>query len=237
LRRLFFNRGDLPPQSLRFARHFVDPSMTKRFALLLLALLAWPVAQATASPDAPVAGTDYVVIEDGQPYRPLKGRIEVVEVFGYWCIHCAHFQPEIDAWKRKLPRDVRFTYVPAIFHDNDPFARAYFAAERTGALARTHQALFDAVHVQQTLAKNASVDELAAFYAAQGFPAPRMQAAMQDPAVNAQLAHAKAFALRSGVTSTPTLVVNGKYRVGGRTADERLRIAAALVAMERKARP
>jgi protein dithiol oxidoreductase (disulfide-forming) len=211
--------------------------MIQRFAFLLLALLAAsPLAPAMAAP-APVAGVDYVVIDDGQPYRPLKGKIEVVEVFGYWCIHCAHFQPDVDAWKRKLPGDVRFSYVPAIFHDNDPFARAYFAAERNGAVARTHQAMFDAVHVQQTLASNASIDELAGFYAGQGFSAARMKTAMEDPAVDAQVAQARAFALRSGVTSTPTLVVNGKYRVEGRTADDRLRIASALVAMERGATP
>ena len=208
--------------------------MIHRLAILLLALLL--PALSYAQQEAPVAGNDYVVIEDGQPYRPLKGKIEVVEVFSYWCIHCAHFQPAVDAWKRKLPSDVRFTYVPAVFQDNDPFARAYFAAERTGALARTHDALFDAVHVQQTLAKNASVDELAGFYAAQGFDAARMKAAMEAPGVDAQLAQAKAFALRSGIPGTPALVVNGKYRVEGRTAEERLRIASALIAMERKAR-
>ncbi len=212
--------------------------MINRLALLLLALLlpALLPAVAYAQQAAPVAGNDYVVIEDGQPYRPLKGKIEVVEVFSYWCIHCAHFQPAVDAWKRKLPSDVRFTYVPAVFQDNDPFARAYFAAERTGALARTHDALFDAVHVQQTLAKNASVDELAGFYATQGFNAARMKAAMEAPGVDAQLAQAKAFALRSGIPGTPALVVNGKYRVEGQTAEERLRIASALIAMERKAR-
>jgi thiol:disulfide interchange protein DsbA len=210
--------------------------MINRLAIFLLALLPALLPAVSSAQAAPVAGTDYVVIEDGQPYRPLKGKIEVVEVFGYWCIHCAHFQPAVDAWKRKLPADVRFTYVPAVFHDNDPFARAYFAAERTGALARTHDALFDAVHVQQTLPQNASVDELAGFYAAQGFDAARMKAAMEAPGVDAQLAQAKAFAQRSGIPGTPALVVNGKYRVEGRTAEERLRIANALIAMERKAR-
>jgi len=217
--------------------------MTKRIALFVLALLmpalllpASSFAQSGTASFTPVEGTDYAVIEGGRPYRPLKGKIEVVEVFGYWCIHCAHFQPEVDAWKRKLPSDVRFTYVPAVFRDNDPFARAYFAAERTGALARTHDALFDAVHVQQTLAQNATIDELAGFYASQGFDAAKMKAAMEAPAVDAQLAAAKAFAQRSDIPGTPSLVINGKYRVEGRTAEDRLRIASALIAMERQAK-
>ncbi|MEP6632631.1 MAG: thiol:disulfide interchange protein DsbA/DsbL [Luteimonas sp.] len=203
------------------------------FALLCGSLLSTPVFAQHNTSFVPERGTDYELIENGQPYRPLKGKIEVVEVFGYWCIHCAHFQPQVDAWTRKLPKDVRFTYVPAVFEDNDPFARAYFAAERTGALARTHDAMFDAVHVNQTLAKNPTLDELADFYATQGYPAAKMKAAMEAPAVAGQLAYAKAFALRSGVSGTPTLVINGKYRVDGRTADDRLRIADALIAMER----
>lgn len=210
--------------------------MSKRFLLLLLGLFFSTTALATPPSPVLVPGTDYEIIENGRPFDPLAGKIEVVEVFGYWCVHCAHFQPQVDAWKRKLPADVRFTYVPAVFEQNDPFARAYFAAERTGALARTHDALFDAVHVQQTLARNATVDELAGFYAAQGFNAAKMKAAMLAPSVGAQLQQARAFAVRSGIPGTPALVVNGKYRVEGRTAEERLRIAGELVAMERKAK-
>src|SRR5690606_21395574 len=31
------------------------------------------------------AGVDYAEIQGGQPYEPLAGKIEVVEVFGYVC--------------------------------------------------------------------------------------------------------------------------------------------------------
>ena len=34
---------------------------------------------------APVEGTDFVTIANGQPFQPLNGQIEVVEVFGYTC--------------------------------------------------------------------------------------------------------------------------------------------------------
>ena len=45
------------------------------------------------------------------------------------------------------------------------------------------------------------------------------------------------FAQRSGVTGTPTLIVNGKYRVtGGSSWDDVLRIADHLIAMERAKR-
>jgi len=63
----------------------------------------------------PVAGTDYVVIEGGQPFQPATGKIEVVEIFGYVCPACARFQPLVGSWKAGLPADVNFVYVPAGF--------------------------------------------------------------------------------------------------------------------------
>jgi len=211
--------------------------MTKRLAFLLLALLLPLAANAlqpqAAKPAPLVAGTDYIEIPDGRPYQPLNGKIEVVEVFAYWCHHCADFQPKVDAWKQSLPANVRFTYVPAAFDSNDPFARAYFAAEMAGALRKTHHALFSAIHDEETLPKNASVDQIAAFYGRLGLDAAKMKASMQGFTVGGKLVQAKDFALRSGLEGTPTLIVNGKYRVTARTYDEQLRIASQLVAMLR----
>lgn len=205
--------------------------MTKRLALLLMALLmALPLAAGAAPPPAPVAGTDYIVIPDGVPYQPLDGRIEVVEVFAYWCHFCADFQPKVEAWQRTLPANVRFTYLPLPHGANDALARAFFAAKDTGVLATTHGALFDAIHVEQTVPKNATIDEIAAFYARQGFDAAQMKAAMQDEDMRPRLAGARQFAIHSGLEGTPTLVINGKYRVLGRTLDESLRIASQLIA-------
>ena len=52
-------------------------------------------------------------------------------------------------------------------------------------------------------------------------------------ATNAKVNRGKQFMMRSGVQSTPTLVVNGKYRVQGKSFADMLRIADHLVAMER----
>ena len=167
------------------------------------------------------------------PYQPLNGKVEVVEIFAYWCHHCADFQPKVDAWKQKLPASVRFTYVPAVFDSADSFARAYFAAEMAGALNKTHHALFRAIHEQETLPKNAGIDQIAAFYGKLGLDAAKMKTSMQGFAVGGKLVQARDFAIRSGLEGTPTLIVNGKYRITGRNYDEQLRIANQLIAMLR----
>src|SRR5690606_24521075 len=78
-------------------------------------------AAADAAPAAPaadepavrfaVAGEHYDPIPGGQPFEPLDGRIEVVEVFNYVCPACAMFEPLVSSWKKRLGEDVRFTYL------------------------------------------------------------------------------------------------------------------------------
>jgi thiol:disulfide interchange protein DsbA len=197
----------------------------------LLMLLALLLPAATFAAPAPlVAGQDYVVIDDGQPYRPHpKGQVEVAEVFAYWCPHCFEFQPALAAWTPTLPKSTRMAYVPAVFEDGDAFARAYFAALDAGALPRLHDALYRAVHVDGTLARNATIDELAAWFAGHGMDPAKTRAAMLSPATEQRLQYARAFSLRSGVQGTPTLIVDGRYRVTGQSRDDNLRIARALV--------
>jgi len=206
-----------------------------RRLLILLSCLLFALPALAAAPPL-VEGTDYVLIDNGQPYAPLAGKIEVVEVFGYWCPHCAEFQPQLSAWKRTLPADVRFTYVPAVFTAGDNFARAYFAAEHYGILARTHDAMFPAIHVEGLLPLNASVPELAAYYATQGLDPAKAQAYMDSPEVEAKLEHARQFALHSGVEGTPTLIINGRYRITAATHADGLRIAGQLIDQLRAAR-
>ncbi len=200
---------------------------------------AQAAAAATAAASqgpGPVAGTDYVEIPGGQPYEPLDGKVEVAEVFAYWCGACAQFDPLVSAWEARLPDDVRFTYVPAVFSPQDNFPRAFYAAETAGVLERTHAPLFAAIHLERSLRQNAGIDDIAAFYAKHGVDAGQMKSTMQSFAINAKLNRAKQFAIRSGVEGTPTLVVNGKYRVLGRTHEDALRITEQLIARERAAR-
>ena len=204
--------------------------MKLRFALLLLALL--PLSAFAADP---VAGVDYVEIADGKPYAPLNGKVEVVEVFGYTCIHCAHFQPVVSAWHKKQPSWVRFTPVPAAFGGYwMPYARAYYAAAKLRVLAKTHDAMFKALHEQGSLPiQNASSNEIATWYANYGVDPQAFAAAMDSPATDLLLERSKEFAMATGIEGTPTLIVNGKYRVTGSSFEDTLRITDYLVKKER----
>ena len=164
----------------------------------------------------PVAGVDYVPIANGQPLQPGSGRIEVAEVFGYTCPHCATFEPELSAWKKRQPADVSVVQVPAPFGGYwDPYARAFYAAEALGVLEQSHQAMFNAIHLQRSMpvGANTGAAELAPFYAQYGVDAKRFADAYNSFGVDAKINRARQFAVKSGVESTPSIVVNGKYRV------------------------
>ena len=194
---------------------------------------------AKAAPPAPVAGQDYELIEGGAAFEPVADKIEVVEVFGYTCPHCAAFEPALSAWKARQPKDVRVLPLAAPFGGHwTPYARAYFTARRLGVDNLTHTAVFQAVHRQRSLPGNPTAEELAAFYVERaGVDRDRFLAVFNGSDVDADLERAKEFIIRSGVQGTPTLVVNGKYRVLSRVNSAHpLQTVERLVALERASR-
>jgi len=198
-------------------------------------------AQALATPDASglIEGRDYATIKDAEPWKPLNGKIEVVEVFGYVCPACAAFNPLVSAWKNKLPQDVRFTYVPAPFGPEwTPYAKAFYVAESMHLVDRSHDALIHAIHVERSMpGEGTKPDEqaIANFYGKYGANPKEFLSTMNSFSVSAQVNKGRQFMLRTGANSTPTIIVNGKYRVTAGTFEDVLRVASALIARERAA--
>lgn len=207
---------------------------------------ASPVAATPAGPivppqgPAPVVGTHYEQLPGGTPYQAVAGKIEVVEVFGYVCPACARFQPLVGAWKKKLPADVTFRYVPAPFGAQwTPYAKSFYVAEAMGLVEPSHDALLNAIHVTRTMpGEGDPPDEqkIADFYASYGADPKQFLAQMNSFAINAKVNGGKQFMIRTGAGSTPTLVINGKYRIAnGQEYEEVLRVADHLIAQERAA--
>lgn len=217
--------------------------MNRRLAtLLLLAALpfvtfAAPKATAPAGP-APEPGVDYVEIEGGKPFAPIAGKVEVVEVFGYTCPHCAHFEPIISAWKAKLPADVNFVPLAAPWGGYwTPYAQAFYSAQSLKLLPKTHEAVFKALHEDKSLPiQGASTEQIAGFYAKYGADAKVFAATMTSPATEQAMKRATDYIVASGIEGTPGMVVAGKYRITTQKGfDDMLRVADFLIAKERTA--
>ncbi len=185
----------------------------KRTLAILGALLLTTAcsAQDTGSAAPPYTnGDQYVTIASPQRYSD-QGKVEVVEVFSYGCIHCAHFAPYMEKLVHSLPKGVAVRYIPADFSPAwEPYARAYYAAQELGVAKATHLAVFKA-KFQLNYPMN-SLDDLANFYARHGVDRKAFLRAAHSPETDRKLAADTRLIQRWGVDGTPTIVVDGKYR-------------------------
>ena len=197
-----------------------------------LALASACTAQ-TGSAAAPYTeGNQYVTLP-GPPQRySSEGKVEVVEVFSYGCIHCAEFTPISAKLKEQLPKGVVFKLMPAVFSAEwVPYARAYYAANQLGVVDRTHLQLFQE-KFQQHYPLN-SLDDLADFYAREGVNRAEFMRLATSDAATAKLKADFELARKWGVDGTPSIVVDGKYRVANvQTLDELAAVALWLAKRE-----
>ena len=201
--------------------------------LILLLAAAMPVhAQQPSALAGLVAGEQYTPIEDGKPFQPQPaGKIEVIEVFAYWCPHCAHIQPKIETWKATLPKSVNLSLMPAAFSPDDPYMLGYFAADAAKAVPATHARMFQAIHETGELAKNATLEQVAAFYARlPGVNARTFNAALADKSsMGKKMLAAREFQMRSKIPGTPSIIVDGRYLVLGDSYDSLLANARSVI--------
>jgi thiol:disulfide interchange protein DsbA len=204
-----------------------------RFFSLLAGLLLASACSAQSGTPAPYTeGDQYVALPGPHQRYSSEGKVEVVEVFSYGCIHCAEFAPIAEKLKKSLPKGVVFKLVPAPFSAEWlPFARAYYAADKMGVVDRTHLQLFVAKFAQHYPMN--TLDELADFYAREGVDRARFLSLANSPEATAKLKADLALEAKWGVDGTPTLVIDGKYRVAHvRTLDELSAVAQWLARRE-----
>ncbi len=204
--------------------------MLKRFVAVLFGLAVVPLAHAQALQFE--AGKQYFLVEPPQPTTTGDDKIEVLEVFSYACPACNAFQGVANKLKASLPKNAEMAYLPAAFRADEDwpvFQRAFYAAQALGLVEKTHDAMFDAVWKEGSLKINdpvthklvqpmPTIDDVAKFYAKYGVKAEDFVGTANSFAVNAKVKRADAQVKALGVDSTPTIIVNGKYRVTGASA-------------------
>jgi thiol:disulfide interchange protein DsbA len=181
--------------------------MLKRFITGLIVLFAAGLAQAQ-----PTAGVEYRELSAPQP-ADAPGKIEVIEFFWYGCPHCYSFEPLIEPWVKKLPKDTQFRRIPAIFNDEwEQGARAYYALEAIGEGQRLHKPLFDAVHTGARL-KVANEAALTEWLGKQGVDTKKFAAAYRSFSVEGKVKRAKQLTQAYKIEGVPAMAVNGRYVV------------------------
>ena len=212
--------------------------LIRPYVLLLLGgLLLTSACTAQSSGPVPYTeGSEYVKLPAPYQRYSAAGKVEVVEVFSYGCIHCAHFAPLAETLRKELPPGVEFKLLPAPFSAEWlPFARAYYAAKQLGVVDRTHLQLFTAKFDQHYPIN--SMNELADFYAREGVDRAKFMSIATSPEVTAKMKSDLALIQKWQVDGTPTLVVDGKYRVAAvHTQEEMAAVALWLAKRELSAK-
>ena len=200
-------------------------------AAFVAASLFGMTAQAAEAPAAP-----YVELTNPVPVA-VPGKIEVVELFWYGCPHCYAFEPKVNPWAEKLPSDVNFVRIPAMFGGAwDVHGQLFLTLEAMGVESKVHSAVFEAIQVEKK--RLTTPEEMAEFVTTQGIDKDKFLATYNSFAIKGQINKARELAKKYEISGVPTMIVNGKYRfdvgsAGG--AEQALQLADKLIDKERAA--
>jgi thiol:disulfide interchange protein DsbA len=197
-----------------------------------------------------VAGKHYSVIPQAQRTNVGPGKVEVMEVFSYGCPACNGFRPTMKKLKASLPANAQMVYLPASWNAAEAwpmFQRAYLTAQSLGVAEKAHDAMFEAIwttgelgisdpQTRRLKTRLPTIDDAARFYQrVTGVKAADFVTASKSFGVDLKMRQADSQIVAMQVSGTPTLVVNGKYRVNNEnltSADEIIELVKFLVAKE-----
>ena len=194
----------------------------------LAAVLAFGICSPVRSATTWVEGVNYFLIQPARPTSMPAGKVEVTEVFSYACPACNLFVPTMHKLKASLPPNAVFDFLPASFvpsEDWPMFQLAYLTAQTLGVADQTHDAMFNAVWQGGELAiidpatrglksRLPTIEDAAKFYKVNaGVPIDKFLEAAKSFAVDNKVRAAEDLIQRYRVDRTPTIVVNGKYRL------------------------
>lgn len=197
-------------------------------------------------------GRNYFLIDPPRVPAVAPGKVEVTEVFSYGCPACNLFVPTMHKLQKSLPPNAVLDYLPASFNPSEDwpmFQQAFFTAQTLGVAEATHDAMFNAVwatgelsiidpSTQRIKSPLPTIDDAARFYQKKaGVPVANFVSTAKSFGVDMKVRAAEQTIAAYGVDRTPTIVVNGKYRLTTESAggpDQLIELVQWLVAKESK---
>ena len=202
-------------------------------AALLAGLQATP---ALAQRKPPEEGLDYMKLDKPAPTENVKGKIEVVEFFWYHCPHCNHFEPKLQEWLNKLPKDVHFRRVPVAFRPNFvPDQNLFFSLEAMGKLESLHSKVFAAIHTERLNLDTR--EQIIEWVAKQGIDKAKFTQYYDSPSIAAKATQATKLQQAYNVSGVPAIGIAGQFYTDGALAqsmERALQITDYFIATLRK---
>ena len=173
-----------------------------------------------AAVEVDLSGVAAAGFVEGQHYRRLSptqttttssDSVEVAEFFMHSCIHCYNLEPYVEAWLPNKPEHIDFVRVPTTW---DPIrqlhAQAFYTAVALDLEDEIHMPFFREFHDRGNYLQ--TVDALADFFGEFGVSRDDFEGTFESFFITSQVNRAAELGNRYRVDSTPTIVVNGKYR-------------------------
>ncbi|MBF0379551.1 MAG: thiol:disulfide interchange protein DsbA/DsbL [Magnetococcales bacterium] len=153
------------------------------------------------------------------PVPQSGGKPTIVEVFNFKCPHCYTLHHQMGKWTAINSSRYNIQSLPIFWgKQTDMPLRAYFAAEFLGKGDEMKSAIFKAHFDNSVNIEN--IDEIGFLAEEVGLDPEQFKSYLGSFGVSTKLAQGNEQQHDFGVNSTPTLVVNGKYRVSfGKHAD------------------
>jgi thiol:disulfide interchange protein DsbA len=221
-------------------------------SMICLGVLAAAIAMPAHGAGGWTEGVNYFLIQPARTPSVPPGKIEVTEVFSYACPACNIFQPTMHKLKQSMPANVVVDYLPAAFNSAEDwpmFQLAYVTAQLLGVDQQTHDAMFDAVWKGGDLSitdsatralktRMPTIEDAARFYNQRaGVPVEKFIATSKSFSADLKVRTDDDLTAGYKVDRTPTIIVNGKYRLHVESAggtDQLIDLVKFLVAKESK---
>ncbi len=159
----------------------------------------------------------------------------IYEFFSYMCTHCNSFQPYMKQLEASLPEGIKLQRVPVVFYPQwRPHAQAYYTFETMNLLDQVHEPFFAAIHQHKKQFRN--IEDVADWVSASfNVDRDKFLSTAKSFMVDGQLRKGMQMMQAMNITSTPTLVVNGKYTANGEkisTREDIIKLVRALAIKE-----
>jgi thiol:disulfide interchange protein DsbA len=154
-------------------------------------------------------GRDYTLLETPVPtLDPAK--IEVVEAFSFTCPHCYNFQPALEQWKKVQKPDIALVQTHMQWSGGmKPYQRGFYTAVVLKIQDKIMIPVFEAIHKEHKYLDKPEI--WADLFVAQGVKKEIALAAYNSANVTDMVEKADARIRAFKISSTPQLVVDGKY--------------------------
>lgn len=141
----------------------------------------------------------------------VDDKVEVLEYFWLGCPHCYALEPSMEKWEETKPDYIEFVReAPPLNPSWEAHSRGFYAAQLLGKEHEFVVAMFEAIHEKKKpMRDKKKIAELAGTL---GMDEAKFLKTMDSFAVEGKLKRATDMAIKSGISSVPSIIINGKYR-------------------------